>query len=82
MFISKNKKRWKKKDKKIKRGGHYGGHYGGSYFTNKFCAVFVEELDGGGGSVRRRNTLHVVGGRQFKLSQARFMGREKKCERK
>jgi hypothetical protein len=22
---------------------------------------FVEELDGGGGSVRRRNTLHVVG---------------------
>jgi hypothetical protein len=31
---------------------------------------------GGGGSVRRRNTLHVVGGRQLLLSQARFMGRE------
>jgi hypothetical protein len=37
---------------------------------------FVEELDGGGGSVRRRNTLHVVGGRQLSLSQARFTGRE------
>jgi hypothetical protein len=28
-------------------------------------SVFIEELDGGGGSVRRRNTLHVVGGGQF-----------------
>jgi hypothetical protein len=31
----------------------------------------------GGGSVRRRNTLHVVGGREYSFSQARFMGREK-----
>jgi hypothetical protein len=36
--------------------------------------VFIQGC-GGGGSVRRRNTLHEVGGRQF-LSQARFMGRE------
>jgi hypothetical protein len=38
---------------------------------------FVGAYFGGGGSVRRRNTLHVVGGRQLSLSQARFMGREK-----
>jgi hypothetical protein len=52
------------------------GRWGGllsSYLAQVF--VFFEELDGGGGSVRRRNTLHVVGGRQF-LSQARFTGRE------
>jgi hypothetical protein len=30
----------------------------------------------GGGSVRRRNTLHVVGGGQLSLSQARFTGRD------
>jgi hypothetical protein len=42
-----------------------------------FVFVFSVQGCGGGGSVRRRNTLHVVGGRQLLLSQARFMGREK-----
>jgi hypothetical protein len=46
-----------------------------SFHVRIFLYAFQEF--GGGGSVRRRNTLHVVGGRQF-LSQARFMGREKK----
>jgi hypothetical protein len=27
--------------------------------------LYAEELDGGGGSVRRRNTLHEVGGRSL-----------------
>jgi hypothetical protein len=51
---------------------------GGSCFKSASLCVlfFVEPISGGGGSVRRRNTLHVVGGRQLSLSQARFMGRE------
>ena len=48
-----------------------------SFSSLLFVHFFVEELDGGGGSVRRRNTLHVVGGpTNYNLSQARFMGRE------
>jgi hypothetical protein len=40
-----------------------GGGVGGLLTCLFICIfVFVEELDGGGGSVRRRNTLHVVGG--------------------
>jgi hypothetical protein len=53
-----------------------GGFRGLLYKQLFFVGFFVEELDGGGGSVRRRNTLHVVGGRQLSLSQARFTGRE------
>jgi hypothetical protein len=41
--------------------------------SHGFDVVLIQGC--GGGSVRRRNTLHEVGGRQF-LSQARFMGRE------
>jgi hypothetical protein len=49
----------------------------GVVLLSSFLVVFgLEELGGGGGSVRRRNTLHVVGGRQLSLSQARFTGRE------
>jgi hypothetical protein len=56
-----------------------GGRFGGVVCNCPFlCVDFsVFRGAGGGGSVRRRNTLHVVGGRQF-LSQARFTGREKK----
>jgi hypothetical protein len=42
--------------------------------SHDFDVVLIQGC-GGGGSVRMRNTLHEVGGRQF-LSQARFMGRE------
>ena len=54
---------------KIKRGATenkiMGGMVGGLLTYFPICIfVFVEELDGGGGSVRRRNTLHVVGGRE------------------
>jgi hypothetical protein len=55
-----------------------GGRIVLAFVFISYCWVFfVEELGGGGGSVRRRNTLHVVGGRQLSLSQARFTGREK-----
>jgi hypothetical protein len=51
------------------------GGMGGLLSLPATCIVYWIQGCGGGGSVRRRNTLHVVGGRQF-LSQARFMGRE------
>jgi hypothetical protein len=48
----------------------------GGLFALSFTFVVVYNSGvRGGGSVRRRNTLHEVGGRQF-LSQARFTGRE------
>jgi hypothetical protein len=33
--------------------------------------LYAEELDGGGGSVRRRNTLHEVGGRVPEVPRVR-----------
>jgi hypothetical protein len=78
VFISKEKEKTGNKIKKTK--GHYSFEgIGGVIAYPSLFGFGLEELDGGGGSVRRRNTLHVVGGRQF-LSQARFTGREKKDE--
>jgi hypothetical protein len=45
-------------------------------FVLQFVIIPIQGC-GGGGSVRRRNTLHVVGGREYLFSQARFMGRDK-----
>jgi hypothetical protein len=36
-----------------------------SNFSKHRIGCGLEELDGGGGSVRRRNTLHEVGGRSL-----------------
>jgi hypothetical protein len=38
--------------------------------------LFVVQECGGGGSVRRRNTLHVVGGREYILTSAVYGERE------
>jgi hypothetical protein len=51
--------------------------WGGScLIVAKLFVFFAGSGVRGGGSVRMRNTLHEVGGRQLLLSQARFMGRE------
>jgi hypothetical protein len=47
-----------------------------SFDLSYFFVLFVGQGCRGGGSVRMRNTLHEVGGRQLSLSQARFMGRD------
>jgi hypothetical protein len=53
-----------------------GGSYGLIYCLTFHVVCLIIQGCGGGGSVRRRNTLHVVGGREYLFSQARFMGRE------
>jgi hypothetical protein len=54
-----------------------GDGWGLYLFFSLSFVCFLVFRGAGGGSVRRRNTLHEVGGRQLLLSQARFMGREK-----
>jgi hypothetical protein len=39
--------------------------------SNRTIGCGLEELDGGGGSVRRRNTLHEVGGRVPEVPRVR-----------
>jgi hypothetical protein len=59
-----------------------GDIMGGLMLYISFWIIETIQGCGGGGSVRRRNTLHVVGGRQLSLSQARFTGREKRVKKK
>ena len=47
-----------------KKGHTIMGSFGFGCCLSNSCFAFPEELDGGGGSVRRRDTLHVVGGGQ------------------
>jgi hypothetical protein len=75
LIIERKRKKITEKEKEVIIEGGFGG------FCCRILSVHLLRIQGcgGGGSVRRRNTLHVVGGRQF-LSQARFTGREKKDE--
>jgi hypothetical protein len=47
-----------------------------TYFLFHFLVLVSIQGCGGGGSVRRRNTLHVVGGRQYIVTSAVYGERE------
>jgi hypothetical protein len=63
-FLSRRMQRFTCSKKKEKGLTQKGGVSGLVIISTIHVLRFLEALLGGGGSVRRRNTLHVVGGRQ------------------
>jgi hypothetical protein len=68
----------KKKSRRSQIKINYGGGYGGLVVFIPTCwDVLLIQGCGGGGSVRRRNTLHLVGGRQIIICHKRGLRGER-----
>jgi hypothetical protein len=80
VFISKEKKRQERKDKKIKRGDNYGGVSGCLLLQNTTCA-FVEnsEMRGGGKCPEEEHTT-CSGGPTIYCHKRGLRGERKKDE--